>query len=164
MMTARILIADQAEARSYEVAEIGGAMRRVGEMKNPKARLHNRDLVSDRPGRVFDHAAGEGQRRGAVAHHAVGGEETPKRHDALAFASHIVQSLQSARHAREFDRLVIVAGPRFMGLLRAAVPGHLSDIVVAEVTKDLVHEADDKILSYLPANVVSARAHLRPES
>jgi len=56
-MTTRLVLADQAEARFYEIAEVGGAMRLVKELRNPSARLHDRDLASDRPGRVFDHAA-----------------------------------------------------------------------------------------------------------
>jgi protein required for attachment to host cells len=161
-MTTRLVLADLAEARFYELEEIGGAMRLVGELRNPSARLHERDLVSDRPGRVFDRAAKDVSRRGAVAHHATGGEETSKHHAAVTFASHVVQALQSAQNNHEFDRLVLAAGPQFMGMLRAAMPKHLADLVVAEVTKDLVHEPENRVLAHLPANVVSAKATLRP--
>lgn len=161
-MTTRLVLADQAEARFYEIAEVGGAMRLVKELRNPSARLHDRDLASDRPGRVFDHAAKDVSRRGAVAHHATGGEETPKHHATLAFASHVVQALESSRNAHEFDRLVLVAGPQFMGMLRSAMPRPLADLVVAEVHKDLMHEPESSVLAYLPANVVSAKARLTP--
>src|SRR5262245_48767257 len=82
-MTTRLVLADQAEARFYDVDAIGGSLHRVGQMSDPKAHLHDRDLKSDRPGRVFDHA----------------------------FAGRIVHELDAARVAHEFDRLVLIAGP-----------------------------------------------------
>jgi protein required for attachment to host cells len=159
-MVTRLVLADQSEARFYEVDAIGGALRPVGTLSDPKARLHDRDLKSDRPGRVFDHAYGTGHRRGSVAHHATGGEETPRRHEAFAFASRIAQSLETARNAHEFDQLVVMAGPRFMGMLRQAMPKHLQDLVVAEVIKDLMHEPEDAVRAHLPVTVASAKAHL----
>jgi protein required for attachment to host cells len=159
-MVTRVVLADQAGARFYEVDAIGGAFRQVGEMSDFKARLHDRDFKSDRPGRVYDHAQGSLHRRGAVAHHATGGEETPRRHEAFAFASRIAQSLESARNAHEFDQLVVMAGPRFMGMLRTAMPKHLQELVVVEVLKDLMHEPEEVIRAHLPVTVASAKAHL----
>ena len=159
-MVTRVVLADQAEARFYEVDAIGGALRPVGEMSDPKAHLHDRDFKSDRPGRVFDHAQGTAHRRGAVAHHATGGEETPRRHEAFAFASRIVHSLECSRNAHEFDQLVVIAGPRFMGMLRAAMPKPLQDLVVVEVLKDMMHEPENVLRAHLPVTVASARAHL----
>ena len=159
-MTTRVVLADQAEARFYDIEPIGGALRHVGAMSDAKAHLHDRDLKSDRPGRVFDHAPASGHRRGAVAHHSTGGEETPRRHEAMAFASRIVHSLEAARNAHEFDQLAVIAGPRFIGMLRSAMSKPLSDLIVAEVVKDLMHETEDAIRSHLPVTVVSAKAHL----
>lgn len=159
-MTTRVVLADQAEARFYDVEPIGGALRCVGEMSDPKAHLHDRDFKSDRPGRVFDHAPDGVHRRGSVAHHSTGGEETPRRHEALAFASRIIHSLDAARNAHEFERLVLIAGPRFIGMLRAAMSKPLADLVVVEIVKDLMHETEDEIRTYLPVTVVSAKAHL----
>jgi len=159
-MTTRVVLADQAGARFYDIEPVGGALRCVGEMSDPKAHLHDRDLKSDRPGRVFDHAPAGAHRRGAVAHHSTGGEETPRRHEAMAFASRIVHSLETARNAHEFNQLAVIAGPRFIGMLRAAMAKPLSDLIVVEVVKDLMHESEEAIRSHLPVTVVSARAHL----
>jgi protein required for attachment to host cells len=159
-MTTRVVVADQAEARFYDIEAVGGTLSCVGQLSDPDAHLHDRDLKSDRPGRVFDHAPTGMHRRGAVAHHSTGGEETPRRHEALAFASRIAQSLESARNAHEFDRLVVIAGPRFMGMLRASMSKPLNELIVVEVLKDLMHENEEAIRTYLPVTVVSARAHL----
>jgi protein required for attachment to host cells len=159
-MTTRVVLADQAEARFYDIEPIGGALHRVGEMSDPKAHLHDRDFKSDRPGRVFDHASASGQRRGAVGHHSTGGEETPRKHEAQAFAGRIVDALEAARNAHEFDQLAVIAGPRFIGMLRSEMTKPLADLVVVEVVKDLMHESEHVLRSHLPVTVVSARAHL----
>jgi hypothetical protein len=49
-----------------------------------------------------------------------------------------------------------------MGLLRAAMSQPLKQLIVAEVMKDLMHEPETVVLSHLPADIVSARAHLAP--
>lgn len=38
-MVTRVVLADQAETRFYEVEAIGGALRSVGQMSDPKAHL-----------------------------------------------------------------------------------------------------------------------------
>ncbi len=150
-MRIRIVVADQGEARFYDVVRPGAALRAVGRITDPKAHLHDRDFKSDRPGRVFDHASTATGRRGAVAHHGTGGERRPRKHEAQLFARQIAEQLEAARPGG-FDRLVLVAGPPFLGVLRAALSKPLLANLVAEVPKDLVHQGDDVL-----------RAHLVPE-
>lgn len=108
------------------------------------------DLVSDRPGRNFDHAPLVGGRRGATAHHATGGERRPRRTEALAFAHQIAVELERARRQDEFYRLVVMAPPAFLGLLRKALPENVRSSVVAEVDKNLVHQPPEALRSHLP--------------
>ncbi|MGH8259746.1 MAG: host attachment protein, partial [Steroidobacteraceae bacterium] len=117
----------------------------------PKAHLHDRELVSDRPGRIFDHASGPG-RRGATARHATGSERTPRKIEAQRFARKIIAALVKARRREEFEWLVVMAAPRFLGLLRAAMPAQLRSSVAAEIAKDLVHEPPAAVQWYLPPN------------
>jgi hypothetical protein len=81
-MPTRIVVADQSEARFYDIERFAAPLRLVGQLTDPKARLHDRDFKSDRPGRVFDHASAAGKRRGAMAHHGTGGERSPRMHEA----------------------------------------------------------------------------------
>ena len=148
-MFVRIVVADEGEARFYDVTRPEVRLQEVGRLEDPASRLHDRDFKSDRPGRVFDHAPGTG-RRGAVPHHAVGGESGPHKHEAELFARRIVQQLERAQQEKGFDRIVLMAGPAFLGLLRQALPKSLRSMVVAEVHKDLVHEADEAVQAHLP--------------
>ena len=161
-MPIRIVVADQSEARFYDLEHFDAPLRLVGKLTDPKAHLHDRDLKSDRPGRVFDRAAAEGQRRGAVAHHGTGGERSPRKHEAQLFAKRIAEELKVSAGSGQFDQLVVMAGPAFLGLLRSAMPSGLQSSVVAEVPKDLIHEAEGAIRSHLPREILRGGSHKPP--
>ena len=143
-MTTRIVVADQGEARLYDAAHFDSELTLVGELVDPAARLHDRDLKSDRPGRVFDHAPGPG-RRGATGHHGTGEENTPRKHAAVVFAHQITQRLVKDHDAGQFSRLVLIAGPRFLGNVRESLPDSLRSILTLEIAKDLVHEPESEL-------------------
>lgn len=136
----RVVVASQAEARFYDVGP-GSIVSGEGRMTDARARLHDRDFSSDRPGRVFDRAAPSG-RRGAVAHHAINGERSPHRHEALLFARRIAAELERQRRDNCFSRVVVVAAPAFLGLLRQAMPVPLRRLVVGQVRKDFAHRPE----------------------
>lgn len=149
-MRVRIVVADQSEADIYELEQRDIPPQLVQRLEDPDARLHDRDLKSDRPGRVFDHAAAAGGRRGAVGHHATGGERSPRKVEARRFARRIAEALDEARSENRYDRLVVIAPPAFLGLLREEMPAAVHAMLSAEVGKDLVHEPPEVLNGYLP--------------
>lgn len=149
-MRMRIVVADQSEARFYDTDHFDSELKLVGHLVDPKARLHDRDFNSDRPGRVFDHAPPATGRRGGVGHHGTGGERHPHRHEAELFAHQIAAELEKALGQDQFERLILVAGPRFLGQLRAVLPKSLDLSVAAEIHKDLVHATDAVIRQHVP--------------
>lgn len=152
-MRTRIVVADEGEARFYDIDSPQEPLRLVGQLHNPSARLHDRDLKSDRPGRVYDRAPSAGGRRGAVAHHSTGGENGPHEQEVHRFARQVAQAIEQARQRKEFDRWILMAGPRFLGTLRAALSESLRAILVAHVTKDLVHETERDVREHLPSDL-----------
>lgn len=149
-MRIRIVVADQAEARFYDTQPPGKALRPSGRLLDPAARLRDRERASDRPGRVFDRAPLPNMRRGAVSHHDTGGERSARRFAAVAFARRIAQQLDHARRQGRFERLVLMASPRFLGVLRRALPPRLGACVSAAVPKDLVHQSESRVRAHLP--------------
>ena len=154
-MRARVVVADQSEARFYALEDMESGLRLTGRLTDVAAHLHNRDMVSDKPGTVFDHAPPLTGRRGGVGHHATGGERSPRKHEAESFARTIIEELDKARQAGEFDRLIVMAGPGFLGLLREAFPKALRSVIAAEVGKDLVHQSDAAIMAHVPWDKLS---------
>lgn len=153
-MRIRIVVADQAEARFYDAEPPDAGLHASGHLSDPTARLHERDLVSDRPGRVFERASAPGARRGATGHHDTGGERTARKTAAAAFARRIALTLERAQRQGRFDRIVLMANPRFLGMLRQVLSPRLGRCVVAEVPKDLVHQSDQVVSAHLPSEAL----------
>jgi protein required for attachment to host cells len=149
-MIVRIVVANEGEVRFYDTSRHDAPLKEAGRLENPAARMHDRDLKSDRPGRVFHSAPSGARRRGAVAHHGVGGETSPRRHEAGLFAKHVVEELVKAHREERFERIVLIAAPAFLGRLREALPKSLRSSVAAEVDKDVVNHPEDAIQALLP--------------
>lgn len=73
----------------------------------------------------------------------------PQEHADLAFAHKIDAALGAALSQARFERLIIVAGPHMLGLLRKVLQPELSQVVLAEVDKDLSHLPLDQIETHL---------------
>jgi len=154
-MRVRFVVADECEARFYDLERFDGPLKLAGKITDPQAHLHDRDFKSDRPGRLFDHAAGSG-RRGAVAHHGTNGERRPRKHEAVLFARQIALELERAHREDRFDRLILAAGPPFLGVLRPALEKVFHSQIAAEIPKDLVHEPERQLSAHLSRDTFSA--------
>ena len=141
-MNVRVLVADEREANFFDAHNVASPLEMCGTMVNDAATLRDRDLESDRPGRGFNPAA--------PGRHGVYGERSTRRHEMEMFAKEIARAIDDARARNEFERLVIVAGPRMLGWLREALPAPTRAVVVAEVIKDIVHDDVEAIREVVP--------------
>jgi len=131
MSRVRIVVADQAEAIFYDCISPGLVPKEAGRISDPVARLHDHDLVTERAGRSYESVGG--------ARHALERESDPRYLEAVRFARRIARRLDEARRKGEFEELIVVAGPPFLGLLRAQFSKPTRACVAHEVHKDLVH-------------------------
>ena len=153
-MRIRIVVANQAEAAFYDLDSRTGEPQFATRLTDPLAHLHDRDFKSDRPGRFSDHALLGPGRRGATAHHGTGGERRPRKHEAEVFARQVAEQLEQARRNAEFDRLVVMAAPPFLGVLRKVLPDSVRVQVAAEVHKDIVSEPPASVRAHIPPEVL----------
>ncbi|PUB15630.1 host attachment protein [Yoonia sediminilitoris] len=68
---------------------------------------------------------------------------------AAAFATDIVNFLDAEQAKDSFQRLVLVAPPAMLGLLRDRLTPRLRDILRADIPKDLTHLPLDKLPAHL---------------
>jgi protein required for attachment to host cells len=144
MSTVWVLVADASRARVFAADNrVANTLEEVTDHLHPESRLHNRDLVSDRPGRASD--------RASVARSAVEEEGGPKDHQATVFARELAGMLSDAAGEGKFEHLVLCAPPAFMGELREKLDDGVRQRISAEVTKDLTraHRGAD-IRTHLP--------------
>ena len=149
MSRIRIVVADQAEAIFYDAASLQARPTEVARISDPVAHLHEQDLVSDRPGR--GHASVSGAR------YSMDLEGDPRKREAIRFAKRISRRLDEARRKGEFDELIVVAGPRFLGLMRGELSRPTRQRVVHEIHKDLVHSPVEQLRRHLPESAAEAR-------
>jgi len=137
-----IIVADAARARIFSTGGTQGSLQPREQLVSPEARLHNRDLKSDRTGSTYE-SHGDGR-------HATGPNTSPKEQEAVRFAKLIAEHLELARVNSGFDRLVLVAAPHFLGLLRKSITPELAKLVSIEIDKDFSKADADDIRKHLP--------------
>jgi len=144
MTRIRIVVADLAEAIFYDSTSLAAAPKEVARISDPTAHLHDRDLVTERAGRGYESFG--------KARHSIEREADPRYQASMRFARRIARKLDDARRNQEFDELIVVAGPPFLGLLREKLSKPTSARVVLEVHKDLVHMPLADLRRHLPTS------------
>lgn len=122
----------------------------VEALEHPEGRLKSQSMDADRPGRSFESA---GMKR-----HSMTREFDPKQQAAITFAKQVAERLESARRHREMDRLMLVAAPEFLGLLRNNLTSELRSMIEEEINLDVVQMTPDEIRAHLPETLFSAPA------
>ena len=123
-MSAWVLVANRTGARIFERA--GRNLTLVRSIQHPAGRLRDQDIEQGESERTFDkHARGR-------AHTA-----SPHEHAAERFAAALANDLRHGRLEHGVDRLVLVAEPHFLGLLRGKLDDTTAKLVVGAVPKDL---------------------------
>jgi len=105
--------------------------------------MHDREMTSDLPGRV--------KNPGGLGGHAFEQETDPKKHEAEVFATQIVHSIELAHNTNRFDRLIVVADPSILGLIRQHMPNHVKTHISLELNKNLANLSAADIRAHLPA-------------
>ncbi len=137
MTTEWILVADSAQARLFSRRAERAELDEQQDWVHPESRLHGRELERDRPGRVF---ASQGPGRSDTRD-----SETPHRKEAERFAGELAEALDRARTENRFERLILVAEPRFLGLLRDHLSSETADHVARSLDLDLTRESAERI-------------------
>jgi protein required for attachment to host cells len=137
--TTWILVADRSRARVLaaqwpELTDLA----EIKTLTHPEGSAHQRDVEADGPGR-FQEPGGP--------HHSGDAQTDFSHRTATDFAREVVAELQRGKDADEFGRLVIVAPPLFLGVLREQLPEPVRRLVVADSDKHLTHADASQILA-----------------
>jgi protein required for attachment to host cells len=137
-----IVVANGSRAGVYASGPLLGSFTVEHELENRDSRQPSRELVSDDRGRRAGGPVRSGVETGA----------SPHEREVERFARSVVEVLGAA-DAR-YERLIVVAPPRFLGLLRRLLPRAVDDRVVAAVAKDFtqvpLHELPARVRAVIP--------------
>ena len=142
MRTIWILVAD-AGGQILSKSQGTGGLLSVQHLENAPGRAHDVDLVSDHPGRIAKHGTG--------ARSAMDRPTDPHEQEALNFAHQLNHRLDVAESQGDFDVLVLVAPPHFLGLLRSGLGQGANRRLVASVGKDLTRLNNSELQGHLAA-------------
>jgi protein required for attachment to host cells len=137
MTTTWIVAGDSSRARILQVMG-RHSLEEIQDFVNPKGRLHERDLLADGHPR-FDGHGGVGR----PGSRSTGGPASDRQempageHETELFAKEIDRFLDQARIKKRYDRLFVLAPPKFLGLLRKNLDKEVEKLVRDEIDKDL---------------------------
>ncbi len=125
-----IVLADAASARMYAPQANVRDWTLAAELSHPQSRARESELGRDKPGRVKQSAGG----RSAME------RPTPrKKVEMEKFARQIAEALDDALVRKAYERLVLVAPPAFLGVLRGMLAERVAQRISATIEKDYLH-------------------------
>jgi protein required for attachment to host cells len=138
MATTWIVAADASRARILQVMDREQRLSEIEDLYNPGGRLQEREMTSDAEPRFSGHGGGAGQ--AGTRPGGPGSDREAKGavdHEVEVFAKKIGEFLDKARTAHRYDRLHLIAPPRFLGQLRKELDKEVEKLVAQELPKDL---------------------------
>lgn len=145
MQTTWVVAADSNRARIFQLSASGDKLQEIEDMFNPEGRQSEREQTSDAGGRFAQGAhggggVGGGSDLGAGARgqgHTSEAQESAREHDVNMFSKQLVRYLDQARNEHRFDKLRVIAAPKFLGLIRQNMSKECQKMVEEEVSKEI---------------------------
>ncbi len=137
-MSTWVLVAHRTGARLFE--HKGQELSVLKSIDHPAGRIQDHDLETG-PQRNFDsHAQGR---------HAADRGDSRHERAAVHFAHELAKLLEEGRLTAGVKRIVLVAEPHFLGLLRAELGGEVAALLTTSVPKDLHAVSASDVLRHL---------------
>lgn len=135
-----IAVCSASRARCFRSESTHGDWILVKEFQQLSGTQHEAEFSSDRPGRSFDSFGG--------GRHAMEPQLSGRQQALLAFAGQLADFLDRAVSDGEFRYLVLLAAPKFLGVLRDKLSEATRQAVIFEAPKNLANLDVSKIQKY----------------
>ncbi len=137
-----VLIADAGRARVLENLGPGKGLSPVdGLASESNLPSTTNEIVADRQGRSFESSSS--------TRHPMEPRTDPRQQMKRGYLEMLADQLDEKLQAGAFDRLVVVAPPQALGMLRAAFTDRVKAAVSSELAKDLTKTPDHDLGSHL---------------
>ena len=144
-MTICVIVADGSRARILLAEHGNSPLTEVQDFVHPESRLREQDLITDLPGRGSD--------SGGPGKHTMGQENTARRREVDDFARELSGEIDRLLRKTRLHRIYLVASPKLLGHLRAALSKQCVELIAGEIDKDLVRHDLEAIRSHLPKSM-----------
>ena len=136
-----VVVADAKDALFYTRDKRHSIPERFDVLHASFAAAHDQELTTDRPGRTFD--------RFGPGRHTLNADESPKEEEQRRFVKRIAEKIDHGHAAGKFDRLVLVAPPAMLGVLRKHLTKATAATVIGEIGKTLTEQSPEKLAEEL---------------
>ena len=136
-MKTRIVVADNNRARIFSSNTYFSELIEQEDFVHNEAHLSNKELVSDAAGKSVDQ------------HGSLDPATSAKEHEKEMFARSLGKHMKGLYNQQHFEQLILVASPKFLGLLRKNLPDPLDKLVTKTIDKDLTLCSVDELIEYL---------------
>lgn len=126
-MTTYIVVADAARARIFTRDAL--TLEERESLVHAEGRLHEGDLITDHRSDVQESMSSTSRSSGK--------ENVASKHENELFAKEVANRLYNARVDNSMEKLIMVAPPKFLGLLREKLDGPTQKLVIHSLSKDL---------------------------
>lgn len=148
-----ILVADGAKARLFELAAKDAQLTELGCFVNPEGRMPDAAFTTGRRPLVDEGAT--------TVRHALQPHTSPREKSDERFARALGEVLERGREQGRYECLVLVAPPRFLGVLRTGLGKRVCERVTAEIRRDLTALPTGEVRVRLPDRLFRARPGVR---
>jgi len=154
-MTTWILVTDAGRARLFTTELRENAWNVVEDFEHTEGRFTSSEIENTSPPGRMQQGDAQGGRRTALEPRTL-----PKEVEAEHFAQRLVDFLEAAIAKRDYDQLVLVAPPHFLGILKKKLGQQAAKKLLASIDKDLSKLPPDEVRQRLLAEVFpQAAAH-----
>ena len=137
-----VIVLDYTCARIFHSSSPKGPLEEKKVLVHSENRLHDKNMTSDRQGYSF---SSHGYGRNALSK-----SEDPKEHEIKQFVKEISEYLKISEANNEFDKLVIIAGPKLLGVLKKQLNNNLRKLITYELKKNIAKLSANEIRKHLP--------------
>lgn len=151
-----VIVADEAMARILRAygtlvtpergTRSAAALEEIARLENPTARQPGQALITDRSPRVFLSRSRTGFGPKTRTRHSTLSDFDPHASDIERFAKRLSRRLDTERRRQPVREFVLIAAPRFLGVLRPQLSAPTRELIRREIPRDLTQAADRPIL------------------
>lgn len=141
-----VVVADGQRATVFHNDGPGKGLQVVDGLGGHRSGPRTHDMMSDKSGRTQGFAGASG---GA----AMTARVDPHEQEEARFTEHLAGEINHAALEKKFDRLILAAPPRTLGILRKALSEHASTRVIAELDKDLTKASPADLAGHIESHL-----------
>ncbi len=142
-----VIAADNTCARIFRASSSTGPLEEITVLCHPENRLNSKDMTSDKQGYSFS-SHGYGRR-------AMSDEGDRKKQEVNRFVNEINEYLNTLEKNNDFNRLIVIAAPKLMGILKKQLSDNVQKHITYELNKNIAKLTAVEIRKFLPKYLVN---------